>query len=53
MKFLIKSIASTVFGMAGGWLGDFVGFATGLFLGFAFSVVGWYWAKNKLEKYDS
>ena len=51
MKFIIKTFASTVFGMAGGWLGDFGGFGVGLIVGFIFSIVGWYWAKHQLEKY--
>lgn len=42
-----------MFGIVGGWFGDFVGFGTGLLLGFVLSVVGWYWAKYHLEKYDN
>ena len=49
MKFIIKSVASTIFGMAGSWVGNFIGLATSLILGFILSIVGWYWAKNYLE----
>ena len=50
MKFIIKSIVSTLFGLVGGWLGDFIGLGTSLILGFILSIVGWYWAKHQLEK---
>lgn len=45
MKFLLKSIGSTAFGVLGGWIGGLFGFAAGLYLSFIFSIVGWYLAK--------
>ena len=50
MKFIIKTFVSTIFGMAGGWLGDFFGMGPGIILGFICSIIGWYWAKFQLEK---
>lgn len=51
MQFLVKSIASTILGMIGGWLGGYAGFGTSLFISFVFSVIGWYGAKHLLKKY--
>jgi len=51
MKFIAKSVSSTVFGMIGGWLGGYVGLGTELLSGLVFSIVGWYWAKYMLNKY--
>ena len=51
MKFIIKTLISTGFGMIGGWIGDFMGMGMSLILGFIFSIIGWYWAKFQLEKY--
>ena len=49
MKFIFKSIGSSVAGMLGGWLGNFVGIGTSLFLGFTLSIVGWYLTKYWLD----
>lgn len=51
MKFLIKSIGSTILGALGGWLGSFIGIGTGLFLGIVMSVVGWYAAQFFWNEY--
>ncbi|MGD0282698.1 MAG: hypothetical protein ABSB95_10080 [Dissulfurispiraceae bacterium] len=51
MKFIVKTLGSTVLGLAGGWLGGFVGVGIGLFAGLICSIIGWYWAKNLLDKY--
>ena len=51
MKFLAKTVGSTVLGIFGGWLGGLVGTGTSLLIGLVFSVAGWYGAKHLLNKY--
>lgn len=48
---MIKTLGSTVLSMIGGWLGGLIGLGAGLFAGFVFSIIGWYWAKYLLDKY--
>lgn len=51
MKFLAKSLGSTVFSLVGGWLGAFAGFEASLVLSLIFSVMGWYGTKYLLNRY--
>ncbi len=51
MKFIVKTLVSTVLGMAGGWLAGFIGFGAGLIAGFVCGIIGWYWAKYLLDRY--
>jgi hypothetical protein len=51
MKFLVKTLGSTVLSLAGGWLGGFAGIEAALVVSLVFSIVGWYGTKYLLNRY--
>lgn len=51
MHFIVKTIGSTVLGLADNWLGGFAGTGAGFLVGFVFSIIGWYGAGYLFNAY--